>query len=185
MRNSIGFITFTLALMLVAPAIVGAQECTVRCECYSSGCGCLTQGGNGCKCNTGGGGCFVCACGQLCCDPTDDETSETAVVGIAADGSPVSREVPRRQLGAQREVAGTPGSSAGPYAEGNAPIALARLTSFRAPTTFRISQQATFGWEWMNAGYAVRRDCSGIVIKRAFSGPVLQRILRETQAISL
>lgn len=139
--------------MLVAPAIVGAQECTVRCECYSSGCGCLTQGGNGCKCNTGGGGCFVCACGQLCCDPTDDETSETAVVGIAADGSPVSREVPRRQLGAQREVAGTPGSSV--------------------------------GWEWMNAGYAVRRDCSGIVIKRAFSGPVLQRILRETQAISL
>jgi hypothetical protein len=137
---------------------VTAQACTVRCECVSAGCGCITSGGNGCKCNASGGGCFVCACGAQCCE----ETEETTVLGFAPDGSPVRG---RPQSLVVRL------SSTAPFLLASAQPSFAKAM----PT----------GWEWVGKGHAVRRNCEGIVVKRAYSSSTMDAVRASTKQVSL
>ena len=66
---------------LAIPQTAEAQ-CTLKCTCYSDGCGCSNQNGNGSQCDASGNGCFVKACGSHA-DPEVDQSP----VGFAADGS--------------------------------------------------------------------------------------------------
>jgi hypothetical protein len=49
----------------VTTSEAAAQECTVKCQCLSSGCGCQSSGGNGSGCDASGDGCFVQKCDEV------------------------------------------------------------------------------------------------------------------------
>lgn len=56
---------------LVGTAVVAGQptelaaQCTMKCKCYTDGCGCQRKGGNGSGCDASGDGCYVSACEAL------------------------------------------------------------------------------------------------------------------------
>lgn len=63
-------LTLMLACLLGGVAVVSmptelTAQCTMKCKCYSDGCGCQRKGGNGGSCDASGDGCYVGACEAL------------------------------------------------------------------------------------------------------------------------
>lgn len=136
-----------------------AQECTVKCQCFSSGCGCQSSGGNGCKCDASGGGCFVTQCGSEACNITEESAP---VIAFAPDGTPV------RANPTQVAMAGRSGS----FGLGVA------LGDIQSPGVFR-------GWERIAPGHAVQRNCQGLVLRRAFGSMQIAAVRASTERIRL
>jgi hypothetical protein len=157
-----------LALLFCAavalPNVASAQSCTTKCECYTSGCGCFSEGGNGCKCSASGGGCFVTACGNQACDQTEEDEEDLELVLFAPDGSPV-------RVAARSDRA--------PHATAEAAM------SGRRAVAGAGNQRPFAGWEMSAPGVAVQRNCEGIVIRRAYAGSTISIVYASTRRVTL
>lgn len=63
-RNPLLIIGIALGATVLSTNTAWAQveDCTVKCGCLPSGCGCSSDGGNGSECSASGNGCFVTRC---------------------------------------------------------------------------------------------------------------------------
>jgi len=99
-------LTLVLACLLGGVAVVSmptgltaqlAAQCTMKCKCYSDGCGCQRKGGNGASCDASGDGCYVGACEEVLAQTLQFGPDGT-VAGHKADGTVESYREPVSDL---------------------------------------------------------------------------------------
>ncbi len=71
-----------------------AAQCSMKCKCYSDGCGCQRKGGNGGSCDASGDGCYVGSCEALAqalqFGPDGTVAGRTAAGSVEAYREPLS-----------------------------------------------------------------------------------------------